>query len=177
MASPRTSLAIARLCSDLPSNLPTLVASRFDEARQKGALTLSGISVRTVRCGNVPFLLQYCPALSKKPTPGQEKKQKQENTEPKGEETENEGQAKEKPQQKKKFNPFENPDPNLVISDVPLTSPDHYLILNKFPIISGHFILATKECKPQTHFLEKSDLEVAFAVLKAWELRSNTQQK
>ena len=46
--------------------------------------------------------------------------------------------------------------------------PTHILLLNKFPIIANHFILATKDFKRQTDLLEKDDLVAAFACLKAW---------
>lgn len=42
-------------------------------------------------------------------------------------------------------------------------------MLNKFPIIANHFILATKEFKQQNNALEPEDLEVTFACLKEWE--------
>jgi ATP adenylyltransferase len=42
-------------------------------------------------------------------------------------------------------------------------------VLNKFPIIAEHFILATKANKKQTHVLEQDDLEAAYACLKAWQ--------
>jgi ATP adenylyltransferase len=72
---------------------------------------------------------------------------------------------------KKKINPFENPDPALFITDIPPGSPDptHYLVLNKFPIIPSHFILATKINKAQTAVLEADDLAVAYECLRAWE--------
>lgn len=41
-------------------------------------------------------------------------------------------------------------------------------MLNKFPVIPNHFILATKPFKEQTDILEKEDLEVTYACLKAW---------
>jgi ATP adenylyltransferase len=43
------------------------------------------------------------------------------------------------------------------------------LVLNKFPIIVEHFILATKTNKQQTHILEQDDLEATYACLKAWQ--------
>jgi ATP adenylyltransferase len=57
----------------------------------------------------------------------------------------------------------------LFITDVPAQDPSHVLVLNKFPIISNHFILATKEFKLQTDELEADDLFVTYACLKAWE--------
>jgi ATP adenylyltransferase len=41
--------------------------------------------------------------------------------------------------------------------------------LNKFAVVPEHFILATKENKPQTHVLEESDLEAAVACIEAYE--------
>lgn len=47
--------------------------------------------------------------------------------------------------------------------------PSHILVLNKFPVIPNHFILATKAYKEQTDLLEREDLEAAVACLRAWE--------
>jgi sulfate adenylyltransferase (ADP) / ATP adenylyltransferase len=43
-------------------------------------------------------------------------------------------------------------------------------VLNKFAIVPAHFILATKEFKPQTALLEETDLEAAWGCLKAWRM-------
>jgi ATP adenylyltransferase len=56
-----------------------------------------------------------------------------------------------------------------LISYVPVNNPTHVLVLNKFPIIEGHFILATKDFKEQTDDLEAIDLKTTFDCLKAWE--------
>jgi sulfate adenylyltransferase (ADP) / ATP adenylyltransferase len=68
-------------------------------------------------------------------------------------------------------NPFIDPSPSLLISSLPGNSdhPSHVLILNKYPVIPSHFILATKTYKRQTDLLEKWDLAVAYACLKEWE--------
>lgn len=42
------------------------------------------------------------------------------------------------------------------------------MVLNKFPVIPNHFILATRDDKPQTNLLEPDDLAVAYACLRAW---------
>lgn len=41
-------------------------------------------------------------------------------------------------------------------------------MLNKFPVIDSHFILATKEFKKQTDLLEEDDLAAAYECLKAY---------
>jgi ATP adenylyltransferase len=46
------------------------------------------------------------------------------------------------------------------------------LVLNKFPIIRDHFILATKAWKNQTDELEAVDLGMTYDLLKSWEVDS-----
>lgn len=48
-------------------------------------------------------------------------------------------------------------------------APSHILVLNKFPVIRDHLIIATKENKPQTHLLEQDDLDTTYAALAEWE--------
>jgi ATP adenylyltransferase len=50
-------------------------------------------------------------------------------------------------------------------------------VLNKFPIIAEHFILATKSNKQQTHVLEQEDLEATYACLKAWRDGTGSKQE
>ena len=69
---------------------------------------------------------------------------------------------------KKKIDPFENPPSDLFITDVPTSDPTHFLVLNKYPVIPNHFIIATKDNKKQTHVLEEGDLEATYACLKEW---------
>ena len=42
------------------------------------------------------------------------------------------------------------------------------MVLNKYPVIRNHFILATKANESQTHLLGKEDLAVSYACLRAW---------
>jgi sulfate adenylyltransferase (ADP) / ATP adenylyltransferase len=42
-------------------------------------------------------------------------------------------------------------------------------VLNKFAIVPEHFILATTAFAPQTHLLEKEDLEATWACLQAYD--------
>lgn len=73
------------------------------------------------------------------------------------------------PEKHKKPDPFENPSPDLLIAQVPRSNATHNLILNKYPVIAQHFILATQEYRAQTHFLDQDDLNISYACLKAWE--------
>ena len=60
----------------------------------------------------------------------------------------------------------------LLIAQVPVQKPTHSLVLNKYPVIPQHSILATIPYKKQTDLLDLEDLEVAYACLKAWEANS-----
>ncbi|GMM37350.1 bifunctional AP-4-A phosphorylase/ADP sulfurylase [Saccharomycopsis crataegensis] len=63
---------------------------------------------------------------------------------------------------KQKTNPFENPDPSLVVSRDVVYS----LILNKFPIIKNHFLLITNKFVKQDSLLTPQDLVVTHDILK-----------
>lgn len=69
----------------------------------------------------------------------------------------------------KKFDPFDNPPSDLLIADIPTSNPTHLLVLNKFPVIADHLIIATKVNKQQTWLLEEDDLDATYSCLKAWE--------
>ncbi|KAF2856996.1 Ap4A phosphorylase-like protein II [Plenodomus tracheiphilus IPT5] len=139
----------------LSQGLPSLVEAKFIAAKASASLLFSPTEVAIIRTSaGIPFQLRYCPTLAKKPIPNQ------------GDST---------PQQK--IDPFENPPAALHVADVPVTHPTHLLVLNKFPIIAEHFILATKPNKKQTHLLEQDDLEATYACLKAWRDESGSKQK
>ncbi|KAJ4374267.1 bifunctional AP-4-A phosphorylase/ADP sulfurylase [Neocucurbitaria cava] len=139
----------------LSEALPHLVDAKFKAAKAASSLLFSPTELAIIRTSaGVPFQLRYCPALAKKPVP------KQADATP-----------------KQKIDPFDNPPAALHIADVPTSNPTHLLVLNKFPIIAGHFILATKSNKKQTHVLEQDDLEATYACLKAWQEGSGGKQK
>lgn len=91
--------------------------------------------------------LRYCPALAKKPVT----------------------QSKPEDEDKPKPNPFLNPSPDLLVTSIPQQNPRHIIVLNKYPVITRHFILATKAVKAQTDLLEEDDLARAYSCLKAWQ--------
>ena len=75
-----------------------------------------------------------------------------------------------------RIDPFINPPEDLLIGEIPITRPSHLLVLNKYPVIPNHFIIATKEFKDQRQLLEQDDLAATMACLRAWEGESSTQQ-
>ncbi|RYP67286.1 hypothetical protein DL771_007304 [Monosporascus sp. 5C6A] len=125
----------------VPNNLPALVKTAFQRARDNGALLYYPTQVTILNVGSIP--LRFSPALASKPKA-----------------------PKPKEPDAKPFNPFENPAPELLVAQLP---PAHRLVLNKFAVVPEHFILATKEVKPQTHVLEKTDLAAAYACIDAYD--------
>ncbi|KAF1841590.1 Ap4A phosphorylase-like protein II [Cucurbitaria berberidis CBS 394.84] len=139
----------------LSEALPSLVEAKFKAAKASSSLLFSPTELAIIRTSTgIPFQLRYCPTLAKKPTP------KQADATP-----------------KQKIDPFDNPPSALHIVDIPTSIPTHLLVLNKFPIIASHFILATKSNKNQTHVLEQDDLEATYACLKAWQEGPGDKQK
>jgi ATP adenylyltransferase len=68
----------------------------------------------------------------------------------------------------RKPDPFENPPADLLVIALPRKDPSHNLVLNKYPVIPNHSIIATKTSKPQTDILEEDDLAITHACLRAW---------
>lgn len=161
-----------RMSLELAEALPSIVKRKFEAAKASSDLIFSPTDVALIRTSNgIPashiqatapniqlmksqFQLRYCPSLAKKPLP------KLAGATP-----------------KQKIDPFENPPEALHLVDIPTTNPTHFLVLNKFPIISQHFILATKLNKKQTHVLEQDDLEATYACLKAWHEEGDEPQR
>lgn len=98
------------------------------------------------------FQLRFCPALAVKP-----KEKVPDWSKPKS-----------------KIDPFANPSPDLLINEIPKDNASHILVLNKYPVIPNHFIIATKANKPQTDVLEEGDLGTTYACIRAWEDDSET---
>ncbi|KAF2270923.1 Ap4A phosphorylase-like protein II [Lojkania enalia] len=135
----------------LSEALPHLVEAKFRSAKAAQSLIFSHTELTLIRASEgVPFQLRYCPALASKPDP---KKDEGRNSAPPA----------------KKPDPFDEPPHDLLIAHIPSTNPSHLLVLNKFPVIPEHFILATRANKQQTHALEQDDLEATYACLQAWQ--------
>lgn len=100
------------------------------------------------------FQLRFCPELAKKP---------------KGED--------DNIKSGKKIDPFDNPPDDLLVAQVPANDSSHVVVLNKYPIIAEHFILATKQNKQQTHKLEVDDLQIAYQCLKEWSGQTEDGQR
>lgn len=60
------------------------------------------------------------------------------------------------------FNPFLNPDPELLVGDI---GPEHVIILNKFPVCLHHLVIARKEFAEQQTTLELSDFYALASIM------------
>ncbi|CEJ57810.1 hypothetical protein PMG11_06489 [Penicillium brasilianum] len=138
----------------LSENLSALVARRFTAARDGGHLIFSSTHLSIITTAGIPYQLRYCPALAMKP----QDLKKSVSSGPKP----------------PKVDPFENPSPDLLLASFPPQNPTHALVLNKFPVIPNHFILATKTWKAQTDLLETADLEATYECLRSWTDGSST---
>ncbi|BCR90728.1 putative bis(5'-nucleosyl)-tetraphosphatase [Aspergillus chevalieri] len=145
----------------LSEPLSTVVAKRFAAAKEGGHLIFSPTQVTTIQTSGISYQLRYCPSLAKKPS-----------ALPKpADSAQTEAQR-----QGKKPDPFDNPSPELLVAQTPGSDngdQGYWVVLNKFPIIRNHFILATREWKSQTDLLEKRDLEACYACIKAWKKDDN----
>ncbi|KAJ5157836.1 uncharacterized protein N7482_008936 [Penicillium canariense] len=163
----------------LSENLSALVGRRFTAAKEGGHLIFSSTYLSIITAAGIPvccqaspsypelpnrhntlsnmaniqYQLRYCPALARKPS----------NLKP------NASSDPDPP----KPDPFETPSPDLLLASFPPQNPTHALVLNKFPVIPNHFILATKSWKAQTDLLEPVDLDSTYACLRAWDTSSS----
>ncbi|EPE35113.1 HIT-like protein [Glarea lozoyensis ATCC 20868] len=122
------------------STLPNLVRSQFKAAQGAGDLTFYSTQVAILICNGFTFQLRFSPSLANKP-----KSAKKSTSKP--------------------FDPFETPQRGLFVTNIGLS---HYLVLNKFPVIPDHFILATTKFKEQTDLLEEDDIEATYKCIKGY---------
>lgn len=99
--------------------------------------------------------MRYCAALAQKPQGDGTKS--------------NKGSKRSTGSKGPKADPFEDPPEDLLVARIPSSHASHVLILNKFPVIQNHFIIATTANKPQTDFLEEDDIRMTWACLRAWQ--------
>ncbi|KAI9779757.1 MAG: bifunctional AP-4-A phosphorylase/ADP sulfurylase [Peltula sp. TS41687] len=133
---------------ELRDKLSNLVKARFNAAKANGSLIFSSTELTVIYPSGVPYQLRYCPALAKKP--------------------DWERTSSPTVQKTPKVDPFHDPPADLLIAEIPASKPSHLLVLNKYPVIPNHFILATKTYKDQRRLLEEDDLGATLACLRTW---------
>ncbi|MET0406628.1 MAG: ATP adenylyltransferase, partial [Cystobacter sp.] len=67
-----------------------------------------------------------------------------------------EDRAKREPPRAAPFNPFEHPDPDLVVGGL---TPTHVCLLNKFNVVEHHLLIVTRRFEEQESFLTLEDFE------------------
>ncbi|KAM3500055.1 hypothetical protein MY10362_006754 [Beauveria mimosiformis] len=134
----------------VPARLPELIKAAFAKALSNGDLFYFATHAQDVRVGALTFQVRFSPSLANKPKAPPPQRETAETT------------------PSKPFDPFAytTPPPPLFVGDV---GPAHFLVLNKFAIVPGHFILATRAYKPQTDVLEADDLHATLACLRAYQ--------
>ncbi|OAA74518.1 Histidine triad-like motif protein [Akanthomyces lecanii RCEF 1005] len=138
-----------------PARLPELVKAAFAKALHEGDLSYFPTHVQDVRVGALSFQLRFSPSLANKPKAPPKQQGTTSSPSP------------------KPFDPFAytSPPPRLFVADVGAA---HFLVLNKFAIVPEHFILATRDFKPQTHVLDADDLYATLACIRAYEEGSSS---
>ncbi|KAK6511748.1 bifunctional AP-4-A phosphorylase/ADP sulfurylase [Arthrobotrys musiformis] len=139
-------------------SLRSLVFATYKRALKAGALTFSETEVHNIVHDGINYQIRYAPNLLKKPISAASQPQNPSHPTP--------------PNPTPKANPFLPPNPALYVTAIPRS---HYLVLNKFPVIPGHFILATNEFEKQGCPLTAGDLEGVLNVLRGWESDSSDQ--
>ncbi|KAI8969806.1 ATP adenylyltransferase-domain-containing protein [Pilobolus umbonatus] len=121
----------------MTQDLLKTIEEKFESAKKGSQLFSFDSTVVTKESGSVKFELTYVPALGKKSSSSNKKE---------------------------KMDPFENPDPALVVKELD----EHIILLNKYSVIPKHILLVTKEFKEQTDLLLPNDLYEAIECIKAF---------
>ncbi|KAG0237567.1 bifunctional AP-4-A phosphorylase/ADP sulfurylase [Actinomortierella wolfii] len=138
----------------------TLLAETYDSARKSGELifTPSEIHHSIETEYDVQFDITYAPALAKKPHGILERVEEDQA------DTGLSRPSTPMARSVEKVNPFLPHAPALWVADA---GDKHKILLNKFCIVPKHFLIVTKEFRPQTQPLSPQDLLTAWRSLKA----------
>ncbi|KAK9469909.1 ATP adenylyltransferase-domain-containing protein [Lipomyces arxii] len=136
----------------LPDSFPELIRSTFNSAKESGALLFSESTDKDIVVQDLTFNVRIVPALGQKPVNNKD------------------NDDVEKP--KKKFDPFETPEPALFLCSL---GEKYSIILNKFSILPYHYLCVTTKFESQNAPLSEDDLIAAWACLQA-DLDPNMRQ-
>ncbi|KAF3910195.1 hypothetical protein ABW21_db0201618 [Orbilia brochopaga] len=125
------------------SSLRSLAFATYRRALASGAIHFSETEVHNLSHDGINYQIRYAPNLLKKP----------------GAKSTKDEPARPRP------NPFLPPDAALYLTPIQST---HYVVLNKFPVHAGHFVLATNDLQHQNHSLTPSDFSAILSVLRDW---------
>ena len=122
------------------------VLERARAAASDGALVSTATTPSLVDDGGWTFVLRVARSLQAKTEAAAAQAQK----------------AKKQEGKSRAFNPFDPPDPRLVVTPLP---PSHTLVLNKFNVADGHVLIITQAFEPQEAPLTPADAAAAWAVV------------
>lgn len=114
--------------------------SRIASKTERALISKSLVFTPTTTITNKSFQITFAPSLSSKPA----------------------GQLKSKATSH--FDPFNDPEPDLIIDDN--LTPSHRLLLNKFCVRKGHVIIATRDFKSQFRALDHLDFNACMSFSK-----------
>lgn len=129
----------------LPEDLYRAIHDKFEAARQDGSLKFTESTKVSDTVDGVQFRYTLAPGLAAKPV-GTEQKLESEKASHKS--------------------PWLPPEQSLLVVDEFLDG-KYSIVLNKFSVTKGHFMVITKQFKAQDSALSEDDLEAAFQVLAA----------
>ncbi|KIJ68141.1 hypothetical protein HYDPIDRAFT_107802 [Hydnomerulius pinastri MD-312] len=140
-----------------PSDIISAIPERFQVAQTSGDLLFFPSEVHKHEEIGVEFELRLCIALQKKPVERN---------------AEGEVLLSKQPSPSEKKDPFEPPyTPNLHVGDLSFEDDDgkteYAVLLNKYSVVPHHFLLVTKEFRPQTSPLLPQDLVQTYQLLLA----------
>ncbi|KAH7916543.1 ATP adenylyltransferase-domain-containing protein [Hygrophoropsis aurantiaca] len=136
------------------------IPKSFDAALASGDLFFYNSEIHEHNEIDITFEIRLCPALQKKPKP----------VEPPSNTDSGVSPTNQPDEPARKPDPFAPPYvPNLHVGDMhdEDSSTDYVVLLNKFCIVPNHFLLVTKEFRPQTSPLDPPDLVQAYLLLLA----------
>lgn len=113
----------------------------FEEAVASGSLVYTKSTQVTDKVNGINFLYTIAPALKKKPTQ----------------------ESFQEPKTQLPISPWLPPEPALTVDDD--YRDDYRIVLNKFAVVPYHFLLITKQFKPQTSPLSPDELMAAYSIL------------
>ncbi|QRW11548.1 hypothetical protein RhiLY_10547 [Ceratobasidium sp. AG-Ba] len=129
------------------SEVISAIPSQFEKAKASGALLFYPSTVHRSEEHGVNFEISTCPALQKKPTLPAPDFVKQDKPDP--------------------FAPPYVSDLHVGELKDQLDGDEYVILLNKFSVIPGHFLMVTKDFVPQDTPLTPSDLTQAYLLIRA----------
>ncbi|VVT56381.1 uncharacterized protein SAPINGB_P005025 [Magnusiomyces paraingens] len=135
----------------VPDSFYESLKSTYSKAVESGDLVFTPTSTIYTNVDDVSYVYSVIPTLKQKP---------QGIPKPSEEEQEEEQEDSSAP-----FDPFDPPSPPLLV--LPDYANNYAVVLNKFAVVPYHFILITKDKKPQSAPLEPTDLHAAYSLLRA----------